>query len=397
MYQIVCDEEIVHDLRLEDRKVLNPIITKELNKSGTLTFTKPSTNPVNIQKLKGNVKVFQDNNIIFEGRVFNTEKDFYNNEKVSVLGVLDYFNDSIIRPFDIQFNSAKDFLTYLVNQHNSQVDSWKYFSIGEVNVPLNGNIIESKHEGYLPTWTLLKEKLIDKLGGYFTVTYKNDMKYLNYTVESGKESSQVIRFGENLLDLNQYTKAEEIKTVLIPIGKKNDDGSYVTIKSVNGNKDYISDSTGVSLYGTVAGVHQWEDVTEPSNLLTKAKAYLKECINLALSIELNAIDLNLVDANIESFKLGDYVFIYSKPHDISLKMQISKMITYLDDPASNKITLGYIQEGIVNSRLNNSNKLQKEINNANTKITNLNINVNKYQQDNSAELNKQKQYIMLGV
>jgi hypothetical protein len=397
MYQIVCNDEILHDLRLENRKVLNPIITKELNKSGTLTFTKPFNNTVDIQKLKGNVKVFQDGNIIFEGRVFNTEKDFYLNEKVSVLGVLDYFNDSIIRPFDIQFNNVKDFLTYLVNQHNSQVDSWKHFSIGEVNVPLNGNIIESKHEGYLPTWTLLKEKLIDKLGGYFTVTYKNDMKYLNYTIESGKESSQVIRFGDNLLDLNQYSKAEEIKTALIPLGKKNEDGTYVTIKSVNNGIDYIKDNTAIGIYGTVVGTKIWEDVTEPSNLLTKAKAYLKECVNLALSIDLKAIDLNLIDVSIESFNLGDYPLIYSKPHNLSLRMQISKMSIYLDDPASNKITIGYIQEGIINNRLNNQNKLQQEIDVANTKITNLNINVNKYQQGNSEQLNKQKQYIMLGV
>ena len=78
-------------------------------------------------------------------------------------------------------------------------------------------------------------------------------------------------------------------------------------------------------------------------------------------------------------------------------MQISKMSIYLDDPASNKITIGYIQEGIINNRLNNQNKLQQEIDVANTKITNLNINVNKYQQGNSEQLNKQKQYIMLGV
>lgn len=400
MYQIQIDGNVVFDPRSSLQKAINPKISYELNKSGTLTFTIPYGNNVIINELKSNVKVFKNGSIIFEGRAFKEDKDFYSNRKVTVYGVLDFLNDSIIEPFDHQFNSAKEFLQYLLNNHNSQVESYKSFFVGNVDVPLNGNIIQSKHEDYLTTWELIQKNLLDVLDGYITVRYKNDKKYIDYTVASGVESSQEIRFGKNLLDLTQYTKAEDIKTVLIPLGKKLDDGTYVTIKSVNNGVNYISNHDSINIYGLIKGVHYWENVTEPINLLNKAKEYIKNCANLALTLELTALDLSLIDSSVEEFKLGNYPLIISPPHNLACRMQISKKVLDLERPDNDSITLGYIRDGIINSRYNNTSKLEKDIKAANAKVSNLSGEIDKIEQDNqhsTEELNKQKQYIMLGV
>ena len=39
MYQIACDNKIIHDVRLENRIVLSPKLNLETGKNGTLTFT----------------------------------------------------------------------------------------------------------------------------------------------------------------------------------------------------------------------------------------------------------------------------------------------------------------------------------------------------------------------
>lgn len=66
----------------------------------------------------------------------------------------------------------------------------------------------------------------------------------------GKTNSQVIEFGTNLLDITEYITAENVFTVLIPLGERQKDSSgnetgRLTIESVNSGKDYIESATGI--------------------------------------------------------------------------------------------------------------------------------------------------------
>ena len=47
MYKITVDDEILYDLRIEDKKIVNPVLNLELNTSGSLTFSIPPTNNKN--------------------------------------------------------------------------------------------------------------------------------------------------------------------------------------------------------------------------------------------------------------------------------------------------------------------------------------------------------------
>ena len=68
------------------------------------------------------------------------------------------------------------------------------------------------------------------------------------------------------------------------------------------------------MFGIREETYNWEDVTEASNLLTKAKAKLQELINKTVSIEVSAADLHNLDVNIDAFRIGEYVRVISKPH-----------------------------------------------------------------------------------
>lgn len=59
----------------------------------------------------------------------------------------------------------------------------------------------------------------------------------------------MIRFGENLLDLKKYSKAEDIKTAIIPLGAVVDNKN-VDIKAANGHDgtDYVYNQEAVNLH-----------------------------------------------------------------------------------------------------------------------------------------------------
>lgn len=409
MYQITVNDNILYDLRANNRQVINPKLTLELNKNGKLTFTIPTTNPIGFNKLKSVFKVYQDGEQIFEGRALNDEKDFYNSNKIEVLGVLDYFNDSIVRPFELHNVSVKDFLKYLIDNHNSQVDSFKQFEVGKVDVvDFDGEeTLYRKNEEYKNTREIIEDRLIKRIGGHISVRFDNGKRYIDYTQKSGDECSQPIEFRSNLLDLSQLTKGEDVKTCIIPIGKKDDNGNYVTIKSVNGGKDYIVNETAVKLYGKIVGIKQWDDVTEPGNLLRKAKEYLKDCSNLAYRIELNAVDLHLLNTDMEKFKLGQYVNVISKPHGLNKPMQISKMVIDFERPDSTKISVGDTIQGLtdkqikakkdVNSKLESANLRiidnKKNIKTVDNKVTTVSNTVT----NNQKQLKTQRNFIIMGL
>ena len=84
MYQVMCDNDVIYDLRDKDLKIISPKLTTEINKTGTFDFTIPiqNTNYNNIKKLKSIITIYQDGEEIWRGRVLNDKLDFYNRKQV---------------------------------------------------------------------------------------------------------------------------------------------------------------------------------------------------------------------------------------------------------------------------------------------------------------------------
>ena len=89
------------------------------------------------------------------------------------------------------------------------------------------------------------------------------------------------------------------------------------------------------------------DAVDPKDLLAKGQEYLKTCVNLAITIELTAVDLHMIDVDINAIRLGDMVPCVSQQHgllstmgDVSTYYLVSKYEIDLENPANNKIVLG---------------------------------------------------------
>lgn len=345
MYQISCDGYILHDVRLSnDYRVIDPVCRLELNTAGSLSFKIAPTHPYydKIKKLKSVVTLTQDGDWIFSGRVLNDETDFNNIKSIEVEGELSYLVDSNQRTAEYHNMPVKDYFKTIIDKHNAMVDDSKKFTVGSVTVE-DSNDSLYRFSNYENTLDTIKDKLIDRLGGYVRTRHVGSTKYIDLVKDYETINNQQINFGKNLLDLKKYVNGEDIATAIIPLGAKleGDEDKRLTIESVNGGVDYVYNQDAVNLYGWVFDVVTWDDVTLPENLKTKALKELAQRRLLSIRLELNAVDLHLLDVDIERIKLGDKIKVISEPHGIDDYMMVSSMSIDIDEPANNTINLGY--------------------------------------------------------
>lgn len=356
MYRVYCDGLPIYNDKLEGLKIFSPSLDLELNKTGSFSFTLYPDHPYygSIQKLKSIITVYQEDYLLFRGRVLDDEIGFYNERQVTCEGELAFLLDSIKRPYDFT-GSVAEYLALLLDSHNAQVDETKRFILGNVTVTDPNDYIVRSNIDYTDTWKEMNDKLLTLLGGFLSVRHADGVAYLDYLADFALLSPQKIEFGKNLLDQKRIIKGADVATVVIPLGAKlkdaegKDTDKRLTIETVNGGADFIEDAAAISQYGTIVKTVIFDDVTIAENLKAKGQAYLSSLVKLPESIELTAADLATVSTSFSSFHLGTYVDAVSKPHGLNQKFLVRKLSINLLDPAANKLTLGGVFEGLAAS------------------------------------------------
>lgn len=363
MYQIKCDNYILYDPRDESLVVTNPKLTLETNTVGSGSFVIHSGHPYYdcLNKLKSVFAVLEDGEPIFRGRMTNDSKDWNGSKKIVLEGALAYLNDSIIEPFNFPEDFTEDddyitaaasgnvvefFLNWLITQHNSQVEDYQKFKLGNVTVTDTNNYISRSSEEYLSTWEVISSKLFkSSFGGKLCIRYEADGNYIDYLSEFAATNNQAIEFGENLLDLVTDSSAIDTYSAILPIGK---DG--LTIESI-ADGDLTSDlvksgkiiysRSAKTNYGYICKTVKWDDVTEAVNLKTKAMSLLSGTgVKLANTITVSAVDLHCTDSQIESLRINKKVIVNSAPHGYSGAFDLTKLDIDILSPQNTKLTLG---------------------------------------------------------
>lgn len=347
MYKVYAGSLLIYSNAVENLKIFNTKLELEVNKTGSFAFTIYPDHPYYnfLYKLKTIITVYQDDYLLFRGRILNDDMGFRNEKNIQCEGEMAFLIDSIYRPYNFT-GSISSFLSSLISNHNSQVEEAHRFTLGNVTVTDENNTITRSSVDYEKTWDIIQNKLIKLLGGYITVRHVNGINYIDYLNDFTALSPQKIEFAKNLIDLKRVRNGADIATALIPLGAKlkdaegKDTNERLTIKAVNDNKDYIFDQEAVNRYGWIFATKTWDDVTIANNLLTKGQAYLNDLIATTESIELSAADLAAIDESVTSFHIGTYVRVVSNPHEINQLFLVSKLNVDLLKPASNSLTLG---------------------------------------------------------
>ena len=332
----------------DEMRIFDPVLTEGAGIAGTFVFQiyRGHPNFGKIKACKSEIILYRDDNAIFYGRVFRPEQGFNNMVTFTCEGELTYLLDSMQRPFSYS-GTISAYFGKLLEIHNAQVQADKRVELGNIVVTGDGGDSVRTLTEYTPTLTVIR-KIKDTYGGYLRIRHEAGKRYLDYLWDYGGINSQVIRFGENLLDLTKYVDASQIITCLIPVGGEVEykdalgerQKRAVDITSVNGGKDYIENAIAVERYGMIWGTQKFEGVTDPQKLLAKATAYLEEAATLPESVVINAVDLSLIESDVEQFHVGYWTDVSSAPHGIEQRYMLSERVINLLDPTQGSITLG---------------------------------------------------------
>lgn len=364
MYRIYADGAILHNPNFseEGRVVIDPVLKEKVNTHGSLQFGIAPDHPLydKLEPRKTLIKVMSDsaNNKPWFGRVVSMSRGWKNVLNVYCEGELACLCDSLKRPFGFT-GTPSDFLSSLITTYTGSNTDGYAFRLGNVSVTdPNNNIVRSSSTP-MSVWECIESELVESsLGGYILPRYDeaNDIHYIDYLVLDendtySRTSTQVIEFGKNLLDFTQTWDASSVMTVIVPYGALKEtpvdpptsgqwDGNRITIESVNDGNDYLENSLGIQMYGRVVGSHTWDDVTLPANLKTKATAWLAQQIWQSVTLEISAVDLAFVNADIDQIQVGEYVQCKSKMHDLDVLLLCTEKETHLTQLEDSSIILG---------------------------------------------------------
>lgn len=383
MWKVYCDDYLIYSPELEDYKIFSASMTLELNKVGSFSFTIYPAHPNydKLKKLKSTIQVFQGKTLYFRGRILNDTLGFHNERKVSCEGELSFLLDSIQRPFHFPVNDGDTatpaaYFAFLIGRHNAQVDADHQFTVGTVTVTDSNNYIARSDTQYETTWDLINDGLISTHGGYLWVDTDDDGKRrINYYADFTALGDQPIEFGANLLTVSTERKGEDIATAIIPLGSANEEtGERVIISGLDDEEtddicksgDLVYSKTAETVYGhRIIKVETWDDVTQATNLLRKAKEKLANVVLQEQTTEFTAADLSAAGYNFNSFRLGTYIKTKSPKHEEAHGLKglylVKKLSVNLLSPAANKLSIGATTYTLTEQNKREQEKQWKEV------------------------------------
>ena len=356
MFYIYADGELLYYPMNQNRTVLEPRLTLEVGKAGSLSFGLLPSNVLydRLRKLKTVITVEWDTTEIFRGRILSMERAFSNVKTIYCEGNLSFLVDSVQKG-EAYTGTTRELFRKIIEAHNARVDADKQFKIGEVTIDDREIILsgQSESEGdsgevdyqqiainsivneWNSTFDYIQTCLIDYVGGYLRTRKESDGLYLDYVKKYGGTAKQEIEFGVNMLDLTEEISAEELFTVLIPLGDEN-----LTIESVNGGSDELVDEEAVALYGRIIRTHVFDNVNEPETLLENGKRYMESNVNVPTTFTIKAVDMHVVNPNTQEIHIGDEVMTRSAPHGLNDAFMCTKIEYNLEDASQTEYTFG---------------------------------------------------------
>ena len=348
MYTILLDDDVLY--YPGDAKCAltgDPVIKLSIGQAGSCEMTIPPTNPLygSVQLRKSMVTVKRGDKEIFFGEAREANKDKNNCLKVYAVGELAFLQD-VIQPQHYYGDvTPTSFMQSVLAEHNDCVEARKQFAPGLVTVS-SGWDQSLKVTDHNSTLEALREQLIGNLGGCLRIRKQNSTRYLDYVTLSdyGSANTQGINFGENLLDYSETMTASDIVTCIIPLGKRTDSqGDFekrIDIKSVNGGNDYLTASqTVLSRFGMIWKVVVFDDLEDPADIKAAGQDWLAEAQYESLRLKVTAVDLSLLDSQIDDMCLGDRIPCKAEPYGLNMTLPIIEQVIHPLSPQKDTITL----------------------------------------------------------
>ena len=394
--------------------ILSPKLKKEINKADGFDFMilPSSFHYDSFEKKKTILFLTRDNKCIFRGRVSEVKTDIFKQRTINCEGDLAFLADTIQSPnkktdtedagstekkkretlyygFDGSSSTsdsklemtAENYFRGLIGEHNVQANGYgKGFEIGTLNVPSRFDSEKFERTSYQNTSSIISSDLLSVYGGVLRTRYENNTAYIDWLEDYTTTSEQSIRFGLNMIEMDQEPPSDDVWSVLLPVGEDN-----VTIADVNGGSIYLENSDAITKYGYIVHCHQFNNVKKASDLKRKAEQYLMiHGLIFPDNLIVKAIDLQLIGESNDPLELGEKIKVVSEPHNVDITMSCIAMELDIFNPENNSYTIGTImppdkekrQDSLSSKQSESSSRHSKGIGDNANKIGKLNEDIN---------------------
>lgn len=193
-------------------------------------------------------------------------------------------------------------------------------------VPLGARMSETDYQyddGYRKT----SDKTMNHEKEYYTKTENG------YT----KVSDDVKTFETDVIYYEYYELFDESNLSLTITGLE--DKEYDTA-GYRKSGDIIYCESAVQKYGWIGVTYDNTDITTKEQLVSRSIVTLKELISPKRTIEIKAVDMHLVNSELKPIRIGEYVRVRSKPHNLDSYFLCTSIDLDLSNPENSTYTLG---------------------------------------------------------
>lgn len=156
------------------------------------------------------------------------------------------------------------------------------------------------------------------------------------TIPPGAHSVVMCSFGDDIpLSLKSEVEAREGLDKYLTVEECADDEGWHQQGSL-----YVVNQEAVNTYGWIEKQMAQSDIEDADLLYQTAKLYLQDGQFDQMTLELTAIDMNLLGVRTDFIGLLDNIRVISKPHGLDRYFPVTKLEIPLDKPAEQKFTLG---------------------------------------------------------
>lgn len=295
-------------------------LTITVNKeSGLYNRGEPFKTHVNVYNL-GN-----SNELVFRGRLIKVSRKMTSSgefvQELVFESVIGYLLDTIAFPGMPEFDkplTIKEFLAAITGFHNTAkgIDNkTERISFGD-NLGAIDNNLETDEGGkhkyefdYKNCWDTIKEQLIDRLGGYFTIQVRPVPDEKRYVIVMGYSKmteadhpNLEIKIGVNMQSAGVSVDPTKVVTRLIPLGATIDDKSETKQRYMlwSGKDNYRFEDGFVKsdelekTFGIIYGTQVWEQVKDPNELRRLGQEWLARQIIVVNNWEIETFETDVI-------------------------------------------------------------------------------------------------------
>lgn len=341
---------IIHNPYTGGNKLLMGVIKLEINKVAQFDFQFLPNNDGYREKIRPLLTMVQVVNEltdkeIFYGRISPTAKDMVESGittfTYNARSELDFLNDSKPKPV-IYSGSKTAFIQRLLDYHNSITEPYKAFSIGDIKDFIAGkDNMECEIDGTKTTLATITDLILNKFGLEIQIRRENGNRYFDIKKEIGRSSNTPIKLTVNMLRNSQKLNPDDIKTRLIPLGKRDETtGERLTIGSVNSGRDYIDRADLIEEFGIRCDNLIIDDEVDKAELKKAAESVMASQKAVAYQYALDAINLDLIRSNFDELEEGNSYPVINPIMGIDERLRIISRQIDISNVEKSTLTIG---------------------------------------------------------